>query len=105
MRIYGYAAFMAVLGLSGCTWVEPTKEGAEVRVVEASEIETCRNLGTTNAFVKHKVGIIARSEEKVSEELVTLAKNSAAEKGGDSIVAKGPASEGSMSFDIYKCGE
>jgi len=41
----------------------------------------------------------------VTEELVTLAKNRAAEKGGDSIVAKGPASEGEMSFDIYKCGE
>ena len=96
---------MTMLGLAACTWVEPTKEGAEVRLVEASDIEACRNLGTTNAFVKHKVGIVARSEEKVTEELVTLAKNSAAEKGGDSIVAKGPASEGSMSFDIYKCGE
>lgn len=105
MRINGYVASMAMLGLTACTWVEPTKEGTEVRLVEAADIEACRNLGTTNAFVKHKVGIVTRSAEKVSEELITLAKNNAAEKGGDTIVAKGPASEGSMSFGIYQCGE
>jgi hypothetical protein len=100
-----YALSIVISGLTACTWVEPTKEGNEVILVEASSVETCKKLGTTNAFVKHKIGIVTRSEEKVTEELVTLAKNSAAEKGGDSIVAKGPASEGSMSFDIYKCGE
>jgi len=91
--------------LTACTWVEPTKEGSEVLLVKSFNVETCRKLGTTNTFVKHKIGVITRSEETVTEELVTLAKNRAAEKGGDSIVAKGPASEGEMSFDIYKCGE
>jgi len=103
MKLCGYALTMVILGMTACTWVEPTKEGAEVRLVEASDIETCKNLGTTNTFVKHKIGVVTRSEEKVTEELVTLAKNSAAEKGGDSIVAKGLPSEGSMSFVIYKC--
>jgi len=91
--------------LTACTWVEPTKEGSEVLLVKSFNVETSRKLGTTNTFVKHKIGVITRSEETVTEELVTLAKNRAAEKGGDSIVAKGPASEGEMSFDIYKCGE
>ena len=74
-------------------------------VVKAFNVETCKKLGTTNVSVKHKVGFITRSEEKVTEELTTLAKNRAAEMGGDSIVANGAASEGAMSFDIYKCGE
>lgn len=100
-----YAFCIVITLLASCTWVEPTKEGGEVNLVSAQDVETCKKLGTTNTFVKHKIGFVTRSEEKVTGELVTLAKNSAAEKGGDSIVATGPASEGSMSFGIYKCGE
>jgi len=105
MKLSRYALSIVILGLVACTWVEPTKEGSEVLLVKVFNVETCKKLGTTNTFVKHKVGIVTRSDEKVTEELITLAKNRAAEKGGDSIVAKGPANEGSMSFDMYKCGE
>ncbi len=105
MNLIRYVFFIAILWLASCTWVEPTKEGSEVLLVKAFNVETCKKLGTTTATVKHEIGIITRSEEKVTEELITLAKNKAAEMGGDSIVAQGPASEGSMSFDIYKCGE
>ena len=105
MKLSRYALSIVILGLVACTWVEPTKEGSEVLLVKVFNVETCKKLGTTNTFVKHKVGIVTRSDEKVTEELITLAKNRAAEKGGDSIVAKGPASEGSMSFDMYKCDE
>lgn len=105
MNLSKYVLSIAILWLTACTWVEPTKEGSEVVLVKAFNVEMCKKLGTTNASVKHEVGIITRSEETVTEELITLAKNRAAEMGGNSIVAKGPASEGSMSFDIYKCGE
>ena len=105
MNLNIFALSIAILILSACTWVEPTKEGSEVLVVKAFNVEMCKKLGTTNVSVKHKVGFITRSEEKVTEELTTLAKNRAAEMGGNSIVANGAASEGAMSFDIYKCGE
>jgi hypothetical protein len=100
-----YVLLIAFLWLTACTWVEPTKEGSEVMLVKAFNVETCKKVGTATASVKHKVGIITRDEETVTEELITLAKNKAAEMGGDSIVAQGPASEGKMGFDIYKCGE
>jgi len=105
MKLSRYALSIVILGLTSCTWVEPTKEGGDVLLVKASNVQMCKKLGTTNTFVKHKIGAVTRSEEKVTEELITLAKNRAAEKGGDSIVATGPVIEGSMSFDIYKCGE
>ena len=73
-------------------------------LVEASHIENCKRVGTASSSVKHEVGIYTRSQQKVTDELVTLAKNQAAEMGGDTIVARGPASEGSMSFDVYQCG-
>ena len=105
MNTVRYAFLIAVCGLSACTWVEPTKEGSEVLLVKAFNVETCKKLGSTTSTVKHKVGFVTRGEEKVYEELVTLAKNKAADMGGDSIVAQGPAKEGRMTFDIYKCGE
>ena len=100
-----YAFLIAVCGLAACTWVEPTKEGSEVLLVKAYNVESCKKLGSTTSYVKHKVGFVTRGEEKVNEELITLARNKAAEMGGDSIVSQGAANEGRMSFDIYKCGE
>ena len=93
----------AFVWLSACTWVEPTKEGSEVGLVDASKVESCTRVGTANSSVKHQVGVFTRSEEKVKDELITLAKNKAAEMGGDSIVARDEPSEGSMSFDVYRC--
>lgn len=104
MKISVITLFIVVSGLTACTWVEPTKESSDVIVVKAFNVETCKKVGTTTASVKHKVGIFTRSEEKVAEELTTLAKNKAAEMGGDSIVAQGEPVDGSMSFDIYQCG-
>lgn len=103
MNPYRMMMPVALLLFSACTWVEPTKEGSEVALVKASELASCEKVGTTTASVKHKVGIYTRSEEKVTEELTTLARNKAAEMGGDSILARGEASEGSMSFDVYNC--
>lgn len=105
MKISVFALFVVISGLSACTWVEPTKEGSDVLLVKSFNVETCKKVGSTTTSVKHKLGIITRSEEKVTEELTTLAKNRAAEMGGDSIVAQGEPVDGSMSFDIYKCGE
>jgi len=105
MKASGFALSIVISGLTACTWVEPTREGSEVLVVKASNVETCKKLGTTTTSVKHKIGIFTRSDETVTEELTTLAKNKAAEMGGDSIVAQGESVEGSMKFDIYKCGD
>lgn len=97
--------FMVVLYLPGCTWVEVTEEGSEVMLVKDINVTACKKLATTTSTVKHKVGPITRDPETVMEELTNLAKNRAAELGGDSIVAKEPEKDGSMSFDIYKCAE
>ena len=105
MSMIRYVVPVALLGLSACTWVELTKEGGEVELVEAVNVEGCQRFGTAGSSVKHEVGVYTRGEEKVTEELVILAKNKAAEMGGDSIVAQGPPVDGSMKFDVYKCGE
>jgi PBP1b-binding outer membrane lipoprotein LpoB len=105
MKLNHYALSLAIVCLSACTWVEPTKESSNVTLVKSFNVKSCEKLGTTTATVKHQVGPITRDADTVREELITVAKNKAATMGADSIVAKEPVSEGSMSFDIYRCAD
>jgi hypothetical protein len=93
-----------IIYLPACSTIEATKESKAVTLVKPSNVVGCKLLSTTNVTVTYKIGIVTRDDKVVTEELVTMAKNQAAETGGDSIVAKGPAVEGKQSFDIYKCG-
>ena len=96
-------ALLGVAATSGCTWVEPVAGASKVTLVMPTHVSNCKPLGTTTSQVKAQVGPIYRSESKVEEELLTLAKNSAVEVGGDTLVAESPPSEGTQKFRIYKC--
>jgi hypothetical protein len=101
-----YVLPVAVVLLSSCAWVEPTKESEAVAVVtDAVKLEGCKKLLSTTSSVLDKVGFMDRTERAMVDELTILAKNKAAAIGGDTIIAKGPVKEGAMSFDIFKCGE
>jgi len=90
---------------SSCTWVEPTLQGSEIKLVDRNDaaLNTCSKLGSVTSMVKHKIGSFSRSEEKVNTELATIAQNEAAEMGGDTIAAEGPAENGRRTFTVYKC--
>jgi len=88
---------------SGCTWVKPTDEGAKVQVLTAAEAAECIDIGKTTASLVDKVAGIERSRTKVKYELLTLARNSAANMGGDTIVPTSEISDGQQSFTVYKC--
>ena len=105
MNIRLLLSIPVLLALGACTWVPPTTQGRAVMLVKGTHVEHCQRLGATTTSVKYRIGPITRPESKVTEELVTLAKNEAADAGGDSIVARGPMQEGSMTFDIYKCAK
>ena len=103
MKIQIYLLVIAILSLSACTWVDPTPGAKEVLLVKPYNVNNCKQLGAITTRVQNTIGPIVRDEEKVARELVTLGKNEAAERGGDSIVIKKPAKDGAMSFDVYKC--
>lgn len=105
MKLNHYALCLTIICLPACTWIEPTREGREVALVKSLNANSCSKLGTTNVTVTYKIGILTREDKAVTEELIIAAKNRAAELGGNSIVAKAPAVEGKMSFDIYKCSQ
>jgi len=86
-----------------CTWVEPVARAESVALVNDAHVVSCQKLGQTTSNVKDKLGIIKRRQHKVSEELLTLAKNTAVEMGGDSVVALSEPSDGEQSFAIFRC--
>lgn len=103
MKLQLIATVSLITVLQACTWVKPTDAGENVVVGQAANVRTCKHISAITTSVKNQVGSMPRKPAKVSEELTTLAKNEAAIRGGDTIVAKAPASGGSMTFDVYRC--
>lgn len=94
---------LSILLLTGCTWVEPTELASSVSLIETTTAQGCERLGSTTSSVKDQIGWFNRGEDKVTSELVTLAKNAAASMGGNSIATSGELIEGAQQFIVYAC--
>ena len=92
----------AVLCLSACSsLVKITPAGDNVAVMQASQVGNCTANGSVTVAVVNKV-VVNRKPEKVAQELRTLARNRAANRG-DTIVATTSITNGEQSYDIYQC--
>ena len=87
----------------GCTWVPLTEEGRNVRILQASAAEDCQKISTVSSKTADRVVIFARSDRKVREELESLARNEAADGGGNAIAPIGAMVNGRQFFDVYRC--
>jgi len=96
---------VAVLGmhLTACTWVDMTAQGEKVRVLSAEEVTACKRVGKTNVMTAAKVAGMERHAFKITEELNALARNSAAEMGGDTVVPVGEPVDGRQVYEVYHC--
>lgn len=98
------AAVLALaLFTNACTWVKLTEQGKAVRVAKPGEVAGCEHLGEASAHVLDKVTFVKRSRDKQAEEVATLARNEAAEMGGDTIVPLSELENGRRSFAVYRC--
>ena len=88
--------------LNACTWVKLTDTGAEVAIVSVEAVGQCERLGEVTSRTQSKV-VINRSSGKVQEELFVLARNEAAGRGADTLVAQGAPVNGRQSFTTYRC--
>lgn len=103
-RLVELVAVAALVGaLQACAWVKPSAAGAEVRVATAAEVAGCREAGSTQVSVLDKVAGVRRGYTTVSEELANLARNSAAQLGGDTVVPTSEIVDGAQSFAVYDC--
>ncbi len=98
-----YWTLLPLLLAAGCTWVEPTPMGQGVTVAKSIHVKECKHVADTQSQVKSTVGPLNRDEQTVVEELTTLAKNQAADLGGDTIVALTAPQNGMMKFAIFNC--
>lgn len=103
MKTKIFLSGILILTLTACAWVELTEGGKKIRVLSASEVTSCKHLGQTTANVADKVGGLQRKEHIVQENLEMLARNSAAEMGGDTIVAASDIKDGKRTYRVYKC--
>ena len=94
---------LATLSLISCTWVQLSDAGKGVSVVSEEDVSNCRRLGSANAQSLNKVAGVGRSNEKLQDELSTLARNEAGEMGGNRVVIESAIADGRQTFGIYSC--
>ncbi len=97
----------------GCRMVTLNEGAGEVIVLadpdsDASEEEkaiasTCEELGRTRVSVLGKMGFIERNPEKVARELDTMARNAAADLGGNAVVATEGIADGGRRYLVLRC--
>lgn len=96
-------ALTLLLPALACNWVPLTREGQNVRVLQANAVTHCQKVGEVTAKTSDRVTIFARNDRKIREELESLARNEAVELNGDTVVPIGTESEGRQSFEVYRC--
>jgi hypothetical protein len=98
-----FTASIVLLTLSSCVWVDLTDEGSNVRVLTQDQLgSTCVRTGTTRVEVLDRV-ILERAASNVMLELQALARNEAAERGDDTVIATSPVEDGEQTFALYRC--
>ncbi len=89
--------------LAGCSFVQTEPSAEDVLVLESERTEPCKRLGQTRVSVAAKVGFIKRSKDAVRGDLEKLARNSAADMGGDTVTPESEITEGKQTYGIFDC--
>lgn len=74
-----------------------------VSTAEANQVTGCLSMGKVTTSVLSKVWFISRSAIGVEDNLLQMARNAAAEDGGDTLVRGGSSVFGKRTFAMYKC--
>jgi len=98
-----FIAYFLLLNIVACTWVGVSPQGEKVRVLTAKEVSACERIGKTTVNTAAKLAGLNRYAHKVQSELNTLARNSAVEIGGDTVVAVDAPVDGRQVFEVYRC--
>ncbi len=93
----------SIVILGGCTSISLNPQGKDVRIEGSYGVAGCKSIGKTTVTVTDKVIGLKRKEHIIKGDLETLARNAAADMGGDTIVPKGKIEDGKQAFKVYKC--
>jgi len=101
-RLFYILLPLSLLSLS-CNWTPISQLGEKVRLLGSDEVKTCTKKGQTTVSVKYEILGVARKQKTIAEELVHLARNTAPDLNGDTVVVASPIKNGQRTFDVYKC--
>jgi uncharacterized protein YceK len=102
MRNLMLIAAISVLAGGCSSFNKLTPQGENVAVLLANEVTNCERVTAITVNVTNKV-VINRRPESVAQDLRIVARNQAATRGGDTIVATTQPRGGEQNFDIYRC--
>ncbi len=89
--------------LSACTWVSLSAQGEQVDMATMDAVADCKRIGKTTVSTLSKLAGMDRHRESMQDELNKLARNSAVDLGGDTVVPLSPIEEGRQVFAVYNC--
>ena len=95
---------MVVVGsLAACATVRLTSSGEKARLLTVDEAANCEKLGRTVINIKPSLLSVPRPQAVIVKDLRILARNNAANMGGDTVAPVSGVSNGQQTFEVYKC--
>ena len=99
-----FLAAIVVSVINACSsWVQVTTEGQGVRLANSNDVSNCTRIGRARSKTLSRVVVIERGGERLQEELLSLARNEAADLGGNVVVPESLIELGEQSFGVYRC--
>ena len=89
--------------LAACATVRLTSSGEKARLLTVEEAANCKQLGRTVINIRPSLLSIPRPQAVIVKDLRVLARNNAANMGGDTVVPVSGISNGQQTFEVYKC--
>lgn len=97
------AVVAVALTAAGCTYVKLDPAAEDIENLSKERVQKCERLGQTRVSVAQNVGFIARGDRAIRNDLEILARNSAAEMGGDTITPESEIQNGKRSYGVFNC--
>ena len=94
---------LPVVLVSACTFIQPQPGSEQIVITRADAVSYCVKLGSTKVNALEKIGLFERDPAKLQANLEALARNSAVDMQGDTLVPASAVEHGRQTFDVYRC--
>ncbi|MEA5445891.1 DUF4156 domain-containing protein [Gammaproteobacteria bacterium AB-CW1] len=108
MRIHDRSSLATALiamtfTVAACTWVRPESGTEGIALISEEQAEACERISSVEVSVLARVAGMDRHQDAVESDLITLARNHAVERGGDTIAALSEIDSGKQRYGVYRC--
>jgi len=112
---FALCVLITASAVGACSWVQLTAGGDRVRVATPADVGGCEEIGTASGTTQARFfGLIPRDQQVIRDEQTRLARNRAADLGGNTIVEDFPTSrpapsdgpkpsKDTLTFLVYRC--